>query len=140
MFTLTNYFAICRSKSLTILLFALQIKVNPYEHHCPSVNRAQRLRAAKRRWIADAVQNWVRENSNIGPTELQTNLQKKYGLDLPYMRVFYGKQMAIDNIYGKYEDSFQLLYSFKAEVEKASRKCCRNRYTHCIFPAERKNI
>ena len=32
------------------------------------------------------------------------------------MRVFYGKQMAIDNLYGKYEDSFQLLYTFKAEV------------------------
>lgn len=36
------------------------------------------------------------------------------------MRVFYGKQMAIDNLYGKYEDSFQLLYTFKAEVERAS--------------------
>ena len=36
------------------------------------------------------------------------------------MRVFYGKQMAIDNIYGKWTNSFQLLYTFKAEVEKAS--------------------
>nr|XP_020160190.1 uncharacterized protein LOC109745480 [Aegilops tauschii subsp. strangulata] len=97
-----------------------QIKVNPYEHHCPSVNRTKRLKAAKRRWIADAVQNWVRENSNIGPGELVTNLKKKYGIELPYMRVFYGKQMAIDNLYGKYEDSFQLLYTFKAEVERAS--------------------
>ena len=84
------------------------------------MNRTERLRAAKRRWIADAVQNWVRENSNIGPGELVTNLKKKYGIELPYMRVFYGKQMAIDNLYGKYEDSFQLLYTFKAEVERAS--------------------
>ena len=28
--------------------------------------------------------------------------------------------MALDNIYGKWVDSFQLLYTFKAEVEKAS--------------------
>ena len=84
------------------------------------MNRTERLRAAKRRWIAHAVQNWVRENSNIGPGELVTNLKKKYGIELPYMRVFYGKQMAIDNLYGKYEDSFQLLYTFKAEVERAS--------------------
>ncbi|KAE8786229.1 hypothetical protein D1007_40016 [Hordeum vulgare] len=28
-----------------------QIKVNTYQHTCPSVNRSQRLRAAKRRWI-----------------------------------------------------------------------------------------
>ena len=52
---------------------------------------------------------------------MQTNLNKKYGLELTYMIVYYGKQMAIDNIYGKYKDSFQFLYTFKAEVERASR-------------------
>ena len=52
--------------------------------------------------------------------QLQTDLKKKYGVELPYMRVFYGKQMAIDKIYGKWTESFHLLYTFKAEVEKAS--------------------
>ena len=36
------------------------------------------------------------------------------------MRVFHCKKMAIDNIYGKWTDNFQLLYTFNAEVEKAS--------------------
>ena len=51
--------------------------------------------------------------------QLQTDL-KKYGVELPYMRVFYGKQMAIDNIYGKWTKRLHLLYTFKVEVEKAS--------------------
>jgi hypothetical protein len=60
------------------------------------VNRSQRLRAAKRRWIADASMTWIRANSGIGTKEIQSRL------------------------YGKYSDSFQLLYTFKAEVERAS--------------------
>ncbi|KAE8781269.1 hypothetical protein D1007_45510 [Hordeum vulgare] len=42
-----------------------QIKVNTYQHTCPSVNRSQRLRAAKRRWIADASMSWIRANPGI---------------------------------------------------------------------------
>ena len=98
----------------------MQVKVNKTAHTCPSVNRRKRLKSAKSRWVADAVKTWVLEDSEVGPTELQKNLKKKYGLAVPYMRVFYGKQMALDNIYGKWVDSFQLLYTFKAEVEKAS--------------------
>ncbi|KAE8817518.1 hypothetical protein D1007_04951 [Hordeum vulgare] len=56
-----------------------QIKVNTYQHTCPSVNRSQRLRAAKRRWIADASMSWIRANSGIGPKEIQTRLLEKYG-------------------------------------------------------------
>jgi hypothetical protein len=98
----------------------MQVKVNKTAHTCPSVSRRQRLRSAKSRWVADAVKNWVLEDSEVGPTQLQKNLKKKYGLAVPYMRVLYGKQMALDSIYGKWTDSFQLLYTFKAEVEKAS--------------------
>ena len=98
----------------------MQVKVNKTAHTCPSVNRRKRLKSAKSRWVADAVKTWILEDSEVGPSELQKNLKKKYGLAVPYMRVFYGKQMALDNIYGKWVDSFQLLYTFKAEVEKAS--------------------
>ena len=94
--------------------------MNKTAHTCPSVNRRKRLKSAKSRWVGDAVKNWVLEDSEIGVRQLQKNLKKKYGLEVPYMRVFYGKQMALDNIYGKWTDSFQLLYTFKAEVEKAS--------------------
>ena len=79
--------------------------MNKTAHTCPSVNRRKRLKSAKSRWVVDAVKTWVLEDSEVGPIELQKNL-KKYGLAVPYMRVFYGKQMALDNIYGKWTDSF----------------------------------
>lgn len=105
---------------LIVFSYSFQIKVNPYQHNCPSVNRSQRLRAAKRRWIADAAMSWIRHNPGIGPKEIQQKLLEKYGVEPPYMRCYYGKEMALDRIYGKYNDSFQLLYTFKAEVERAS--------------------
>ncbi|XP_040245799.1 uncharacterized protein [Aegilops tauschii subsp. strangulata] len=97
-----------------------QIKVNQHQHTCPSVNRSQRLRAAKRRWIADASMPWIRQNPSIGLKEIQMKLLEKYGVDVPYGRCYNGKQMALEKIYDKYSDSFQLLYSFKAEVERIS--------------------
>ena len=36
------------------------------------------------------------------------------------MRIFYAKEMALDRINGPWNESFQLLYTFKAEVEMAS--------------------
>ena len=105
--------------------------MNKTAHTCPTVNRRKRLKSAKSRWVGDAVKNWVLEDSEIGVRQLQKNLKKKYGLEVPYMRVFYGKQMALDNIYGKCTDSFQLLYTFKAEVDTTKKD------TSVTFWAER---
>jgi hypothetical protein len=38
---------------------------------------------------------------------------------VPYKRVFYGKEMTLDKIHGPWKESFKLLYTFKAELEKA---------------------
>jgi hypothetical protein len=62
---------------------------------------------------------WVTENLCIGPSALIKKIYEKYNIKVPYMRVYYDKVMAIDKIYGPWKDSFQLLYIFKAEVEKA---------------------
>jgi hypothetical protein len=61
----------------------------------------------------------VTENPCIGPTALIKKIQEKYNIVVPYMRVYYGKEMVVDKIYGYWKDSFNLLYTFKAKVEKA---------------------
>ena len=63
---------------------------------------------------------WIRANPGIGPKEIQSRLLEKYGVEVPYDRCYHGKEIALDKLYGKYSDSFQLLYTFKAEVERAS--------------------
>ena len=96
----------------------VQVKVNPFPHTCVRSGDAQK--AAKSRWCANAMLEWVRQNPSIGPSELIKRLHEKYNVRVPYMRVFYGKEMTLDKIFGPWKDSFNLLYTYKAEVEKAS--------------------
>jgi len=77
------------------------------------------MKLCKSRWCADVVLPWLTENPSIGPAELVKKIKEKYGVEVPYMRVFYGKEQALDMIYGPWQESFKLLYTYKAEVEKA---------------------
>jgi len=99
----------------------IQVKVNPFSHTCQeSTLRKETISRAKSRWVAEEVKKWVTENHQVGTKELQKNIREKFKIDLPYMRVFNGKQKAMESIYGNWHEGFQLLYSFKAEVERTS--------------------
>ena len=95
--------------------------MNPFRHTClESTLRKKTISRAKSRWVAEEVKRWVTENHQVGTKELQKNLKDKFKIELPYMRVFNGKQQAMESIYGNWQESFKLLYSFKGEVERAS--------------------
>jgi hypothetical protein len=70
----------------------IQVKVNPFPHTCPSERKGSH-KAAKSRWCADAVLEWVTYNPCIGTTELMKKIKDKYNILVPYMRVYYGKEM-----------------------------------------------
>jgi hypothetical protein len=65
--------------------------------------------------VADAILDWVRETPTISPTTLHGKLFEKYKIGIPYMRIFYVKEMALDRINGPWNENFQLLYTFKAD-------------------------
>ena len=99
-----------------------QIKSNPHGHTCPPGGGGgkDKSKLAKTRWVADAILDWVRETPTIGPTALHGKLFEKYKINVQYMKIFYAKERALDRINGPWNESFQLLYTFKAEVETAS--------------------
>jgi predicted transcriptional regulator len=99
-----------------------QIKKNKEIHRCPPLGGEPELKTklAKTRWLADIILDWLRENPSLGPTALVKKVVEKYKMKVPYMRMFYAKEMALDKINGPWNESFQLLYTFKAEVEMAS--------------------
>ncbi|KAK1556126.1 hypothetical protein QYE76_007640 [Lolium multiflorum] len=100
-----------------------EIKKNKEIHRCPPLGGEPDLKTklAKTRWLADIILDWLRETPSLGPTALQKKVAEKYkGMKVPYMRMFYAKEMALDKINGPWNESFQLLYTFKAEVEMAS--------------------
>ena len=63
---------------------------------------------------------WLRNNPGMGPKEIQQRLTEKYGVEVPYSRCYFGKELALDKMFGKYSESFSLIYSFKAKVERTS--------------------
>ncbi|KAK1653267.1 hypothetical protein QYE76_071072 [Lolium multiflorum] len=99
-----------------------EIKKNKEIHRCPPLGGEPELKTklAKTRWLADIILDWLRENPSLGPTALVKKVVEKYKMEVPYMRMFYAKEMALDKINGPWNESFQLLYTFKAEVEMAS--------------------
>ena len=47
-------------------------------------------------------------------------LEKKYNIKLSYYVAWDGKEMALEQIMGKWDDSFEDAFRFKAEVERTS--------------------
>jgi hypothetical protein len=41
---------------------------------------------------------------------------KKYHFEVPYGRVFRGKEKALDIIYGKWNDSYEIVPTYQAEL------------------------
>jgi hypothetical protein len=66
------------------------------------------------------VLDWVREDVTVGAAELRRKFSDKFIVVIPYNRVYDGKEMALDLMQGKWNDSLHMLYSFKGEVEKTS--------------------
>jgi hypothetical protein len=48
---------------------------------------------------------------------IQVKLMTDYNVELPYHIVWKGKERALQTLYGDWENSFKLLYSFKAKIQ-----------------------
>ena len=73
-------------------------------------------------WLQKVITPWIRKEPFLGATELRKKVEEHYDLgEIPYMRVWNATQRSVADINGtSSEDSFQLLYRFKAEVERRS--------------------
>jgi len=71
---------------------------------------------ASNKWVADRVVDLLMEDPKMGPGALRDKLKKKYSVDVPYDRVARGKLRALDMIYGKWDESYELLSTYQAEL------------------------
>ena len=62
----------------------------------------------------------MKKNPNKGPTDAKDKLEGDYGIKLKYSKAWSGLQVALDQIHGSYEESFQLLFNWAAQVEISS--------------------
>ncbi|XP_044948893.1 uncharacterized protein LOC123398495 [Hordeum vulgare subsp. vulgare] len=91
----------------------------PFEHDCPTT-KLEDSKMASQDWVAEKLGDWVKKNPGAGAKQAMVKLQDQYNFKLKYSKAWAGMRLALDKINGKYEDSFQLLFSWKAEIERKS--------------------
>ncbi|XP_052626966.1 uncharacterized protein LOC128133533 [Lactuca sativa] len=86
-------------------------------HSCTRSNKCGNKHATQG-WIADVVTDKLKSEGDVSPADLKKWLMHSYNVEVPYMRVFRGREQAYTDMYGKWDDSYVHIYDFKQELEK----------------------
>jgi len=92
----------------------------PHQHTCQSTGRVEKNKMATNHWVKDMVISWLATDPKKGAVALKKRLEEDYHLNLSYWVVWDGRRMALEELRGKWDDSFEHAFSFKAEVEKTN--------------------
>jgi hypothetical protein len=95
------------------------VRKNGTPHTCSSERRSKVVKHATKFWVCDVVKDWLTADSRFGAKELQAKIKEKYKVEVPYKRVYAGKDLAHNELFGDWDSSFDSLYKFKIEVERA---------------------
>ena len=98
---------------------SVQIRKLPFEHSCPTTKLLQG-KMASQGWIADRLGDWIKKNPKKGAKDAKDKLEEEYAIRLNYSKAWAGMKVALDQIHGTYEESFQYLFNWAAEIEKRS--------------------
>ncbi|KAM3226471.1 hypothetical protein ACQJBY_058869 [Aegilops geniculata] len=98
----------------------VMVRKNSCGHDCSSTKRKKKIKNATKRWICEHVKDWLIEDATLGPKALRKKLKEHHGINIKYKRVYMGKLLAMKELYGDWDTSFDNLYSFKAQIER----CC----------------
>ena len=69
---------------------------------------------ASQGWCADRIGDWVKKNPTKGAKQANEKLEGDFRIKLKYSKAWSGLKVALDQIHGKYEESFQLLFNWAA--------------------------
>jgi hypothetical protein len=97
------------------------VRVNqiPNQHTC--MTTSQRVsNMTNQLWITEKITPILAKTPNTTAKRLKVDLEKLYPIKLKYTTVWKAKQRAMKSLYGDWANTFRMLYSFKAEVEKRS--------------------
>jgi len=88
----------------------LQIKVLPAEHNCPTT-KLRESKMATQGWVADRLGEWVKKNPSKGAKDVKEKVEGDYGIKLKYSKAWSCLKLALEQVHGKYEESFQFLFN-----------------------------
>jgi len=94
----------------------VQIKVLPAAHNC-ATTKLREGKMASQGWCADRLGDWVKKNPKKGAKEAKDKLEGDYGIQLKYSKAWSGLKLALDQIHGTHDESFQLLFNWATQLE-----------------------
>ncbi|XP_066320176.1 uncharacterized protein [Miscanthus floridulus] len=96
----------------------IKVRTNPRRHDYSSARRSKEVRNASKFWICEQVKDWLMEDASVGAKELQRRIKDKHKVHINYKRVYAGKELDQTQLFGSWDNNFNNLYRFKAEVER----------------------
>ncbi|WVZ77944.1 hypothetical protein U9M48_025731 [Paspalum notatum var. saurae] len=88
---------------------------------CPwKINAKTQADSNVRAWVEERTIPLLKDKPSMGAKKVQQRLYAKYNITIPYQTVWYGSQRAAEKLFGKWDDSYDSLYRFKAEIELRS--------------------
>jgi len=101
------------------LCLSIQVKKNPFEHDCSSTRRNMKVANGTKHWVCAKVKDFLIQDPTLGAKELQKKIKEHNKVHIHYKRVYKGKDLALNQLYGDWDSNFDKLYSFKAQIEKS---------------------
>jgi len=95
----------------------LWVRKNPCAHDCSSTRRKKKAKNATKHWICEKVKDWLIDDPTPNASALQKKLKEHHKVSIHYKRVWMGKDLALRQLYGDWDSSFDNLYRFKAQIE-----------------------
>ena len=97
------------------MIYFMQVSVIVDHHTCTSSGR-RKTTTPTGSWVASLALPILTNKPHMGAKELQTLLQEQHNCSIAYDTVWKGKEKALTELYGSWEDSFRLLFSWKEAV------------------------
>jgi hypothetical protein len=93
----------------------LQVTVIVDKHTCTSSGR-RKTTTPTSSWVASLALSFLTKKPHMGAKELQNTLQEQHNCTISYDTVWKGKEKALRELYGTWEDSFKLLFRWREVV------------------------
>jgi hypothetical protein len=91
----------------------------PYDHKCQSSRRVGKVKHTTKFWIREKIKDWLAEDPTVRPKKLRRRLKDDWKVSISYKKVYDGKALAMEELYGNWHESFDNLYKFKAQIEQS---------------------
>jgi hypothetical protein len=93
---------------------SVKVTLNRFAHACTSIEGVK-TKMVSYKWVAEKAIPFLKKDPNMGAKKLKEELETKYNVTVGYSKVWQGRQKAVEQIFGSWEESY--LFNFKAEVE-----------------------